>query len=110
MSYKIFITEYAKGQMRLIIDYITYNLLNPDAANKLADNIIYRISKLTDFPKIYPVVEEPTIQEYETRRIIVNSFYVYYWIFEEQKEIHISAITYGKRDQSKQLQEMEKAK
>ena len=108
MSYKIFITEYAKRQLKLIIDYITYNLLNPEAANKLTDNIIDRISKLTQFPKIYPVVEEETIQDYETRRMIVNSFYVYYWIIEEQQEIYISAITYGQRDQSKQLQEMKK--
>ena len=108
MSYKIFITEYAKGQMKMIIDYITYNLLNPTAANKLADNIIDRIDKLTQYPRIYPVVEKETIQGYETRRIIIGSFYVYYWILEEQKEIYVSAVTYGKRDQCKQLLKMKK--
>lgn len=61
--------ETARGDLLAIVDYISDD--NPDAAQRLKDDIEARVAKLTDHPKLYRPGRVTG-----TREMIVRSNYV----------------------------------
>ena len=58
-------------------------------------------------PFRHQLVDEEPWKTEGVRRVIVKNFYVYYWTNEEKEEVHVTAVVYGRRDQVKQLEEMD---
>lgn len=106
-SYKVWITKYALAQMKEIRDYIANELLAPQAAYNLLAEIKSKIAALETMPERNSLVDVKKWREQGVRKVIVKNFVIYYWINEEQKAVHITAVVYGKRDQLKQLGKME---
>ena len=105
-KYEIKVTRQALEQMREIAHYISYDLMAPEAADNLLDDLKASILKLSVLPKKYPLIEEPWRSE-GVRKIVVKNFLVYYWIDEEYNKVQVTAVIYSKRDQIKQLKNME---
>ena len=62
---------------------------------------------LDHFPqRMAPVAEEPWHTK-GIRRLPVKNFLVYFWINENNMEVHLTAVIYGKRDQMHQLTHMD---
>lgn len=74
-KYEIKVTRQALEQMREIAHYISYDLMAPEAADNLLDDL---------------------------KASILN-----YWIDEEYNKVQVTAVIYSKRDQIKQLKNME---
>ena len=93
--------------MREIAHYIAYDLMAPEAADNLLDDLKASILKLSVLPKKYPLIEEEPWRSEGVRKIVVKNFLVYYWIDEEYNKVQVTAVIYSKRDQIKQLKNME---
>ena len=93
--------------MREIAHYISYDLMAPEAADNLLDDLKASILKLSVLPKKYPLIEEEPWRSEGVRKSVVKNFLVYYWIDEEYNKVQVTAVIYSKRDQIKQLKNME---
>lgn len=93
--------------MREIAHYISYDLMAPEAADNLLDDLKASILKLSVLPKKYPLIEEEPWRSEGVRKIVVKNFLVYYWIDEEYNKVQVTVVIYSKRDQIKQLKNME---
>lgn len=105
--YKVHITRYAYSQMKEIRQYIAEELFAPDAAKNLLIAIREAIGSLQTMPSRHQLVEEEPWRTECVRRLIVKNFYVYYWTDEEKEQVHVTAVVYGRRNQIKQLEEMD---
>lgn len=106
-KFKVYITRYAYSQLKEIRQYIAEELFIPDTAKKLLLNIREAIGSLQSMPFRHQLVDEEPWKTEGVRRVIVKNFYVYYWTNEEKEEVHVTAVVYGRRDQVKQLEEMD---
>ena len=65
-EYKVKVTWQAMAQMKEIVQYISVELLSPEAADKLLDKMREAIAKLSVMPERYALIEEePWKQEGE---------------------------------------------
>ena len=87
-----------KQDMVNIVSYISHELLNPQAANDLADAFIEGIDKLAEFPYIHPMYYPPKPLIYEYRKRVVKNYIVFYRVDEDKKEIVISRVIYQRRN------------
>ena len=106
-EYEVKVTRQALEQMREIIHYISYDLMAPLAAENLLNGLKAAITKLEVMPKRYSLIEEEPWRSEGVRKIVVKNFLVYYWIDDERNKVQVTAVIYSKRDQIKQLINMD---
>lgn len=105
-KYRVKITPQATEQLNMIRIYIECELKAPIAAKKLLLLFKEKMSRLTFMPQTYQTIDEESWRSRGVRKISVKNYYIYYWIEEEKKEVHILAVIYNKRDQNQQLLEL----
>lgn len=86
-----------------IRNYIEAQLLAPNAAKRLLTDMSKAINNLQTMPNRHKLIDEEPWRSEGIRKIIVRNYYIYYWIDESQNKVYITAVVYGKRDQTKQL-------
>lgn len=96
--YDISYLPLAKQDMVNIVSYISHELLNPQAANALADEFINEIDKLAKFPYIHPMYYPLKPLIYEYRKLVVKNYIVFYRVDEDKKQIIVSRVIYQKRN------------
>ena len=105
--YEVKVTRQAMEQMSEIVHYISKELLAPEAADKLLDKMKAAIVSLSVMPKRYALVEEEPWRHEGVRKIVVKNFLIYYWVDEENHKVQVTAVIYNKRDQLRQLLDMD---
>lgn len=94
-NYNILITELAENDIDEILEYISINLSNPEAAKKLWNNIKEGIKRISMFPYAMPTYKGKYINdEKEYRRLDIHNFAIIYKIIEDIKEIRIMTAFY----------------
>lgn len=83
-KYEVKITRQALAQMKEITYYISCELCAPEAANILADKMEKAMLTLSELPQKYALLDE------------------------EHDKVQVMAIIYNKRDQIKQLQNLDR--
>lgn len=83
-KYEVKITRQALAQMKEITYYISCELCAPEAANILANKIEKAMLTLSELPQKYALLDE------------------------ENDKVQVMAIIYNKRDQIKQLQNLDR--
>lgn len=83
-KYEVKITRQALAQMKEITYYISCELCAPEAANILADKMEKAMLTLSELPQKYALLDE------------------------ENDKVQVMAIIYNKRDQIKQLQNLDR--
>ena len=79
-----------------IKDYISNELDNPIAANRLIFEITKRIKKLSSFPELGPSLE--TILPFSpSYRFLVCGNYIAFYLY-EQNTVFVDRVLYGRRD------------
>ena len=101
--YQLEFLPIAKQDMTETVRYISHELCNPSAAEKLADEIIEAAEKLAEFPYINAI--HPTIKllKQEYRKLIVRNYIMFYWIDEQEKRVTIARFIYARRNYEKLL-------
>jgi len=87
--------------MAEIARYISHDLCNPSAAQKLAGEMVEAAEMLTEFPYSNTIhfSVKPFKQEY--RKLIVKNYAMFYWIDEKKKQVTIARVIYARRDYEK---------
>lgn len=106
-QYRVNITHDAYRQMETIRDYIAYELMSPKAAKNLLATFRKEILLLQWTPGMYSLVEKANFRKKGVRRFPVKNFLVYYWIDEDNKLVNVIAVIYARRDQLKQLENLD---
>ena len=106
-EYGVRVTRQALEQMKEIVHYISNDLMAPDAADNLLDKMKAEITKLLSFPKKQALIDEEPWRTEGVRKIVVNNFLIYYWVDDENNRVQVTAVIYSRRDQTKQLSNMD---
>lgn len=106
-AYTVKITPQAEEQTQEIIYYITHELKAPDAAFHLLGILEDSISSLSHYPQRVALINEEPYHTKGIRRLPVKNFLIYFWIDDTNMTVHVTAIIYGKRDQLRQLSQMD---
>ncbi len=106
MRYEVKLTPQAIEQIGETVEYISKVLLAPETARKWADTLQSEISKLDSMPLRYPLTEEEPWHTKGIRKMAVKNFLVYYLVDEEKKAVWVTAVIYGRRDQTSALLDM----
>ena len=78
MNYKLFITDSTKIDIKGALSYIKDSLLNPKAANELAEFITDEINSLKKFPFNGTPVQDKILSDYGFRFLLIKKYKVYY--------------------------------
>lgn len=106
-TYNVKITSQAEEQIQEIIYYITHELKAPDAALHLLDTLEDSLTSLAQFPQRVTLIDEEPWRTRGIHRLPVRNFLVYFWIDEDKMTVQVTAVIYGKRDQLRQLSQMD---
>lgn len=82
-EYEVKVTRQAMEQMREIVHYISI------------------------FPKKHALIQEEPWRSEGIRRIVVKNFLIYFWVDDENNKVQVTAVIYNKRDQIRQLINMD---
>lgn len=105
--YEVKVTRQALEQMRKILHYISYDLMNPEAAENLLNDLKLAIIKLAVLPKKHSLIAEEPWRSEGLRKFEVKNFLIYHWVDDEYNKVHVTAVIYIKRDQIEQLKNMD---
>ena len=94
--YKLEYLPVARKDMLEIVRYISRELQNPDAADRLAGVLLFPYATLTYQP-IRPL-------KHEYRKILVQNYLMFYWVDEEKKLVTVARVVYAKRDYGRLLE------
>lgn len=100
--------KYLPVAMRDMVDivrYISEELQNPAAADRLAVKLFEAGESLKDFPYSHPVYLPIRPLKHEYRKLVVQNYLMFYWIDEQNKMITIARVLYAKRDWEKIIDE-----
>ena len=89
--------------MRDIILYISHTLCNPEAANKLANEMVDAANRLAEFPYIHTVFHPIKPLEHEYRMLYVHNYTMFYWVNEKEKQVNFYRVIYSGRDYNRHL-------
>lgn len=101
--YSIEYLPIARRDMVDIAKYIGVKLANPDAAERLAEEMIEAAEKLTDMPYKCPVYTPVKPLKHEYRKLIIQKYIMFYWVDENKKLVTIARVVYSGRDYDKLL-------
>lgn len=95
-NYKRIILPQAESDINEVLNYISIDLCNPDAAVKLLNDMTEMMENVSRFPYSLPVLKDNRLTSgKEYRRADVNNFVLIYKIAEEAKEVRIMAAFYA---------------
>lgn len=105
-GYEVQVTSQAQEQMAEIVRYIAGQLQAPKSALDLLDRLESGISSLARFPARIPLTEEEPWRSLGIHKMVAKNHLIYFWIDEEKRRVHITAVVYARREQRHQLSEM----
>ena len=106
-KYRVRITRQAAEHLKEIRRYIEQELLSPIAAKHTIQLIKSEIQSLAEMPGRVPLTPEQYWHDQDIHRDGIRNFFIYFWIDEDHKTVQILGVIYAKRDQSRQLEQMD---
>jgi toxin ParE1/3/4 len=103
IKYLLVITEPAEIDLREIADYIANDLLEPATARKMIAKIAEAIFQLEQMPFRNSLVGDERLAGQGIRKLLVDSYIVFYVVSEREETVTIIRILYGKRHWSSLL-------
>lgn len=105
-QYEVKITEPAQRQLQEIVRYIAEDLQEKRTAIRMLDTLEKEILSLSTLPNRVALTEEEPWHSAGIHKMPVKNYLVYFWVNEEQNQVQITAVVYGRRDQRTALQNM----
>lgn len=102
--YKLEYLPVARKDMLEIVRYISGELKNPNAADRLAVELINAMENVLTFPYRAPVYQPIRPLKHEYRKILVHNYLMFYWVDEDKELVTVARVVYAKRDYSRVLE------
>lgn len=106
MNWKVEITDRARRDLRNILDYIMYELREPQTTINLMRRITEEILSLDQMPFRYRIYEEEPWKSQGLRYFSVKNYLIFYYPEESSRAVYVVRVVYGGRDVSRQLNEL----
>lgn len=102
--YKLEYLPAARKDMLEIVQYISRELQNPDAADRLAVELVDAAKRVLTFPYATPACQLIRPLKHEYRKILVQNYLMFYWVDEEKRLVTVARMIYAKRDYGRLLE------
>ncbi|CAM4236868.1 type II toxin-antitoxin system RelE/ParE family toxin [Paenibacillus alkaliterrae] len=102
-AYRLVMTEPAEKDLRDIADYISNELLEPAMARKMVTKIADAIFEWEQISFRNGLVHDERLARQGIRKLLVDSYIVFYAISDREESVTIIRILYGKRHWSSLL-------
>ncbi len=89
-------TDEALEDLQNIKDYISVELDNPQSAQRIVDEIVYRIDSLSDFPQIGAPLNSRTDEKSDYRYLVCGNYNVFYRV--EDQTVRIVRVLSARRN------------
>ena len=86
------------------VSYISHDLGSPEAALRLAEEVERAGERLQQFPYAWPVYQASRPLERDYRKLLVENFFLFYWVDEQRRLVTVARVIYARRDYGKLLQ------
>ena len=107
MNWDVKFTDQARRDLRDILDYISYELQEPQVAVNLVRSITKEILSLDQMPMRYRLYEKEPWKSQGLRCFPVKNYLIFYYPEETGNTVYAVRVIYGGRDISRQLSETE---
>ena len=107
MNWDIKFTDQARRDLRDILDYISYELQEPQVAVNLVRSITKEILSLDQMPMRYRLYEKEPWKSQGLRCFPVKNYLIFCYPEETSNTVYAVRVIYGGRDISRQLSETE---
>jgi len=97
-NYDLIIEKYAQKDIQDIYNYISYTLLNKEAAIKLLNNINKKLQMIKTFPKSAPLINNQYVKNKNIMKLLVDNYILFYEVDDNNNEIRIIRVLYGMRN------------
>ena len=102
--YKLEYLPVARRDMIEIVRYISQELQNPTAADQLAMELIEAGDSITKFPSANPAFIPIRPLKHEYRKLLVQNYFMFYWVDEVKKLVTVARVVYARRDYKRLLE------
>ena len=96
--YKLEYLPVARRDMIEIVRYISQELQNPTAADQLAMELIEAGDSIPKFPYANPAFIPIRPLKHEYRKLLVQNYFMFYWVDEVKKLVTVARVVYARRD------------
>ena len=101
--YKLEYLPVARRDMIEIVRYISQELQNPSAADQLAMELIEAGDSIPKFPYANPAFIPIRPLKHEYRKLLVQNYFMFYWVDEVKKLVTVARVVYARRDYERLL-------
>lgn len=102
--YKLEYLPVARQDMIEIGRYIGQELQNPAAADRLALEFIEAGDGIPKFPYANPAFTPIKPLKHEYRKLLVQNYFMFYWVDEVKQLVTVARVVYAKRDYERLLE------
>ena len=102
--YKLEYLPVARRDMIEIVRYISQELQNPTAADQLAMELIEAGDSIPKFPYANPAFIPIRPLKHEYRKLLVQNYFMFYWVDEVKKLFTVARVVYARRDYKRLLE------
>lgn len=88
----------ARQDMVEIVRYISIELGNPAAADRLAAELIEAGERIPKFPYANPAYTPIRPLKREYRKLLAENYFMFYWVDEDKKLITVARVIYARRE------------
>ena len=92
---KLKISAKALQDMENIFKYISVDLANPSASDKLMQDMRNCLNTVCEFPESCPKVNNEYFKDKTLRKLIVSNYIIFYKILEEEQVLLAVRVLYG---------------
>ncbi len=93
----------ARLDMENIFCYISVKLANPESALSLIEKFEGKFKDICMFPKAYPILSDPRLDNNRLRKSIIDNFVIVYLLDEDKNLVNIVRVIYAKKDYIKEI-------
>lgn len=102
--YKLEYLPVARQDVVEIVRYISQELQNPTAADQLAMELIEAGDSIPGFPYANPSYTPIRPLKHEYRKLLVQNYFIFYWVDEAEQLVTVARVVYAKRDYERLLE------
>lgn len=102
--YKLEYLPAARQDMVDIVRYVSRELSNPTAAERLAVELIEAGDNIPVFPYANPAYAPIRPLKYEYRKRLVRNYIMFYWVDEGKKLVTVARVIYAKQEFERMLE------
>ncbi len=104
-QYEVGLSDAAKKDLESISSYILNELEAPQAAEEVLTDLENAVASLCFLPERVALAREAAWKKRGVHAMVVRKYLLYFRIDEENRQVNVIRVIYGKRDQAAQMGE-----